>query len=67
MRSTSERKHCTSTPEDRGGEGATCLHVRFLPGEASSDVETGGARLFSFLPAKGQGDVMPLQMMEMRL
>ena len=25
------------------------------------------ARLFSFLPAKGRGDVMPLQLLEMRL
>ena len=29
--------------------------------------QLGGARLFSFLPVKGRGDVMPLQRMEMRL
>ena len=45
----------------------TSLSLRFLPGEARPDVETGGARLFSFLPVKGQADVMPLQMREMRL
>ena len=51
---------------------APCLHVRAGRGRQSllpaRDVETGGARLFRFLPAKGQGkDVMPLQLMEMRL
>ena len=43
---------------------ATCLHVRFLP---ARDVETGARQVVSFLPAKGRGDVMPLQLREMRL
>ena len=52
---------------------APCPHVRaggarlfsFLP---ARDVETGGRQVVSFLPAKGQGkDVMPLQLLEMRL
>jgi hypothetical protein len=45
---------------------ATCLHVRFrlLP---ARDVETGGRQVVSFLPVKGRGDVMPLQVMELRL
>ena len=47
---------CVGHPPLAEGWGVPpCLHVRLLPGEASPDVETGGA------------PVMPLQMREMRL
>ena len=60
-------------PEKEGWGVPPCRHtVRFLPGEARpggrDSCQRGGARVFSFLPVKGQGkDVMPLQLRELRL
>ena len=60
-------------PEDRGVGGGPLSTHSPLPARRGThgrgdSCQRGGARVFSFLPVKGQGkDVMPLQMREMRL